>query len=557
MDRSNALTLALVAFTALSLVAVGSVGVATADEVDSNETSADIDELRDAGSEVSGADPSTRWIDDGAVYVDYSDPNPLLSSSGEDWQVDQLLASGDTVETNELTIHADRDRDADADSYELEVVYWQPGESEQTVTENGEERTETVATAENVTTETHELGFSDAFDQETIQLSRSDEPREVTMFLRDADSGELVDGAQWRFTHESIATSQAAPISTMGDLLWWSFWWIVAPTLVLLGIVGVSVPRLIRAAGNASPDIDWPLWFIGIGTTSFFTFLLAYSYLADALVALPLAFPLAVALFATALLLETYDDGIGRWSFMAMQTTETTGPTGEDARDAVSGTLTSKRVTTVDGVPAIPSKGLRAFIARIWVGPTVLEGAKDVSGSLPLSGSRSEQLVFLDATEDAPLTHVSETLELQKPDYRDLVTVAFTAISLVSTVAFAQLVWSSWLIGVSLAFPVIVAGCYRPVAGHAEVKPAPSQARSAYATALYLESELEKYETVEDLAEALISERNRSEEIREMLEDLEDSTIIKQSHNREEGSLFSDSLAKSDDTTQAEGSAGD
>jgi uncharacterized protein HemY len=70
--------------------------------------------------------------------------------------------------------------------------------------------------------------------------------------------------------------------------------------------------------------------------------------------------------------------------------------------------------------------------------------------------------------------------------------------------------------------------------GTATINPAVGQAQDAYATAMYLEKSLEEYQTFEGLIQELRSEKNRHEDILEMIEEQGAEALIQRAHQRED-----------------------
>jgi len=90
-----------------------------------------------------------------------------------------------------------------------------------------------------------------------------------------------------------------------------------------------------------------------------------------------------------------------------------------------------------------------------------------------------------------------------------------------------------------------------PVAGRGDIYCAPGQSRKAYATALYMEVTLRRFETIPQLLREVIDANKRELDVKEMLRQLDDESIIKNSNDPDanplESRLVEDDPSVSDD----------
>lgn len=334
----------------------------TADSTDNGTY--DLAELRDGGQAVPGADPSMRWIGEtGSVFIDYPSADPL-SPEAEDWQVENVLKSGSTVQRDELTINAQRQRGASDETYVLQVVTYEIGEVE-IEGEDGDTRTERVATDQRTTS--HELEFSGAFDRSTIDLTNSDgESREVAMWLEDS-TGDRVDGAQWSFTHKSSPTTTDAGISTMGELYQW-----VGLFVLLPGLVGI--PLSIRTAGKIhdktgrGPMLSGGLYVGLVFLFGFGVLMFAWIQFAKFITGLPLILGISIVAVAFVGYLETGGNEVQRVQFVRDELGEAVSPNGDDVSDTIYQETADVRMTRLDenGTYVLLRKGIRPFLARLF-----------------------------------------------------------------------------------------------------------------------------------------------------------------------------------------------
>ena len=529
-------TATLAALLVLSLLAVGiapAAGAATANETAAGSADVDgseVEELREGGTHIAGAAPSMRWLDgSGSVYVDYSNPHPLIPDAREDWEAGEILERGERVEVDEIRLHAQRERDADQGTYTVVVVHW---ELDHVPVQRGNE-TIYEPVARNVSEQRTNVTFTGAFDSEEVSLQRSDEPRQVTMWLEDAESGEPVEGARWRFRHDSAATTQDAGISTYGDLLTWVGLQIVLPLLV--GIVGNALG--VRAAINRAakgPGKGILFWAIVGGGLTTILVAAAYMLIADLLVALPLAIPIGLVVVMTIIYLETYQVGVEEILFVRPELEPASTPSGEKAVDIVSVESTRETVVTRGpGTVDIVRDGIRPFLSRCFGGSATLEGAEQLATRFEVDGKRrvrEDAMVFVHPLSDADgvIDYSPEGFGLDLPDLESRGDVLRALVGATVIVAFALSVGATWglLAGWLALAGAVAAVAVRPRQGEAHVEIAPAHMRAAFASMLYLGKELDDADTIEAARCKIVEQEARSEKEVEQALTERDATLV-------------------------------
>jgi len=534
VSRVVAVALVVVALTAVSVAVVGTVAAAEEANATNNASGSSSSwtatEIRSGGETIAGAAPSQRWLGtDGSVYVDYSNPNPLVGGSGEDWEAGVILEPGSKIQADQLRIHAQRARDAGIDKYRVRLVY--ANMITRQVTEGN--TTRTVTEAANVTTGTQKVEFAGPFSTGTVNLRRSDAPRNVLMILENPETGEEV--ARWSFRHESVATTQAAGISSMGDLLGWVGVWIVLPLVVLTVAVGYLSRAAIRRAGKG-PDMGPVFWTGALGAGTFFGVALAYSLVADWLVALPLAIPVGLALFIGIVYIETTEVGVEEVEFIKPDLSLAKSPSGEDGVDMIKAESTTEKVIRDGPVHrAVVRDGIRPFLSRVFGGAAPLVGSDDLATRIDIYGDDADHdaMVFVHPESGSVLDYEPEGWQLELPSLADREEqknfAVLAAVALAFTAGVGQVF--GFAAGV-VAFILVVAGiALRPRSGFARVMLAPAHMRAAFASMMYLGKELDNAETIEAARSKLVELQAQSEKDVEKAITSRDSTLVQEMHN--------------------------
>lgn len=488
-----------------------------------------VDELRQGGRQISGAAPSTRWVDGGgAVYVDYQDPNPLMLSSGDSWEAGKILEPGGLVETRNLRFHSQRPRDAGASEYTLTIVYWS---TEERTIEGPEGETRAETALANVTVDTAGVGFSESFDSSDVRLRKSDGERFVTMWLVDSD-GQRVDGAQWTFRHRTAATSEAAGISTMGDLYGWVGKWIAIPLIVGIFIVAYLSMMSIRRA-KSGPGMGLIFWGLSLGAISVTAVGVGWFWLADWFVAVPLAIPAGLSFVTLIVILETYERDVDEIEFIKPVLELTESPTGGVSLDAVSVETTTEKVAKVGKVPSVIRDGIRPFLARCFSHSAALEGAEALETDVAVESGDHDGKIWVHPRADEPLEYDPEGWQIDAPNPADR---GAWLVLLLIVGGLAVVLGSVWL----FVSPVlaIVAGALllgvatlRPEGGRAVVDPAGVHGRQAFISMVYLAREIDNADTISEAREKIVRKEARSEKDVEKALTERDSTLVSEMFN--------------------------
>lgn len=505
-----------------------------------------IDELRQGGTQIPNAAPSTRWLDGGgAVYVDYQDPNPLVLETGDSWEAGKILSPGQLVETRNLRMHAQRPRDAEARSYNLTIVYWQT--RERTITgPDGERRTETELA--NVTVDTAEIDFRQSFGQSDVRLRKSDSERYVTMWLVD-ESGDRVSGAQWTFRHRTAATSEAAGISTMGDLYGWVAKWIAIP--LIIGIMAVAyVAMLAIRRAKSGPGMGLIFWGVSLGAFSVTAVGVGWFYLADWFVAVPLAIPASLSFITLIVILETYERDVETIEFVKPVLELTESPTGGVSLDAISLETAEEKVAKVGSTPSVIRDGVRPFLARCFSHAAELEGASALKTEIDVVDGDHDGKIWVHPRSAEPLEYEPEgwQLDTPKPADKGAWFILGLVVTLVGAALAATWLWVSPILSLLAGGLLLGVATLRPEAGRAVVDPAGVHGRQAFISMVYLAREIDNADTISEAREKIIKKEARSEkDVEEALTE-RDATLIQEMFSTD----VSEAVAEFDDDGELE-----
>jgi hypothetical protein len=498
-----------------------------------------IDELRRAGAAPGSGDdvpPSVRRLDAySAIAVRYDGAGLIAREN-------IFLDDSSTVRRDEVTIQSRRPFErslVDEIEHELVIVYWQPKQIQ--VSEGNATRTETVASNQTVVRQS--VRFGPGYGSSTVSLREHEQPVQVTMWL--ATQPDI----RWRFTHHSTPFSESVLIDSEGDFWSRALMQVGFPTLACCAFAGIAVPASIRRAG-AGPQWGLLPWFIILAFAAFFGLLFAAVQLSGVIVAMPFVVPLFIGGLVGVIFLERYEDGVSRIVFFRMDTTPKKTPSGDIAKEAIGGEFETRKVTKLpDGGLAVIPTGLIAFFARIFGAGARLSGASRMNAEIDLYDSAADKMVFI-ATDADDLVDVerehfvfNSPLTDQHGDFDPVGLVNLALVFAAPATLFAVLAGPFYgavtgIVGVGLVY-------IEAREGVASILPAVGQSEDAYATAMYLEKSLEEYETFEGLIRALRTEKNRHEDILEMIEEQGAEALIARAHDREDSpedlhDLFSD-----------------
>ena len=357
------------------------------------------------------------------------------------------------------------------------------------------------------------------------------------MWLED-DDGNAVEGARWRFSHRSPATTQDAGIDSFGDLLSWVAWWIGLPMIggIVTSALGVRGAINLAAKGPDKGIVFWTV--VGGGITTILV-AAAYALIADLLVTLPLVIPIGLTVLMAIIYLETYQVGVDEILFVRPELELATSPSGETAVDIVSVQSTREKVVTRGpGTVDIVRDGIRPFVSRCLGGSATLEGADQLSTRFDVNGERrvpEDAMIFVHplAAHDGVIDYEPEGFRLVLPSLEDRSDAVRAAVGTTVILSFAGVVgWSfGALLGWLALAGALVAVSVRPRQGRAQVDLAPAHLRAAFASMLYLARELDNAETIEQAREKIVEKEATSEKEIEQALTERDSTLVSEMLN--------------------------
>jgi hypothetical protein len=483
-----------------------------------------IEELRRSGTQPPSTSEavtidSERSLGTGGAFVKYSSLSLINSQQ-------KPLTSSTRVETNTLTFETSAYVDA-VGEYEVVLVYWTP---ETTTGPNGQQRTYAAGQ------EVQRVGIDVEKGRDASHISLQphfDETVQVSMWLE--RDGELVDGARWRFEHQSnpLAQSPAFTVDSEGDLFRWGGIYILLPALASLFVSRKIADHVFdRIVIGAQKPLGFWLVLSGvifIGAAGFATFATA-AVLANA----PAVVGIVVGLIGLILMLGLRDADAEKAGFFQRRLDDNAvTPTGDEA---ASSRLVPNRIKTVvnrGGTLYAPAKGLSAMIARYWADPAAVPREDLTTVDEGDADSDLERMYEVDPTSDEVLTHSPATLtfspsltvdieddEIEDPPEGDGIAALPAAISTSLSNISKKLNWSflgvavgggaiayfagmavfgAQLVAATLALlPVLVAGTVA-VDGKMSVEPAPYHYSDVRATVATERQEYVARRTFEDL----------------------------------------------------------
>jgi hypothetical protein len=528
----------------LVVPSVAGVGVLAAQE---NETATDgehtLDELEENGKTYESAPSSMRFLGSyGSATIRYEP----VSLGQDDWK---YLERGTTVHANEVAIRSVRLAPEDEldESLNVTVVAWQRGTKEVS-TENG---TVTRPAARNVSVYRHQVDLGRGYDMANISLpAHYDESYQITMWVEENPD------ARWRFTHESVESTRGLPFpATWGG--YWEFTttnlliWILAAT----GFVAIAVPASIRRTGRG-PNMGLLFWIIVLGLGGVIVGGGAYVWTTSLLAAAPPVVAFLIAGVIGIVMLETMEYGVYRVALIRLFTDETENPRGDLARSAEGGEFELITLAQTDEGPKAIRDGIRPWLARLFSGGSPLYGLDRLelefdlgSPEVSLTSSPADKLIFVDEDPEQLVDYEPETLSFDLPltevdpetgeeswSWAGAASVAFYGV-VGGAIAFLALQRSG--IGGGRAGAVVAAGVTLYAVfttaepGRAVFVPAVGCTQDATATAMYRDAELDEYETLEQALNALVEERNSSDELLETLEEMDAESVVKEASSRD------------------------
>ncbi|APE95426.1 hypothetical protein [Halodesulfurarchaeum formicicum] len=503
---------------------------AVAQDVDEQDYT--LSELKSGGTQLPNSPDSVRSADGRMYWAIHWPADAMLANPGDseddDWK---FLSPGETVERNAIYLRTILQDEA-SEEMTVKVAYWREGEREV------QQGNETVAEpyVKDLVVDTHEVSFEKGWAMQEISLRKSQEPRQVTVWAEGHE-----DDLRWTFTHESVATSQAAGIQTEGDYLTRASFEFVLPIIVGVFLVGSLVAGALRRAGKG-PGWGYVKWAFTLAIGSALILATQFSSVTEILVNAPRILAALVVAIVGIVMLETYTTNVSHTAFFRPVLDKATSPSGEEAVDIID--LEEREEKTVkmpDGSTAVVRDGLIPFLARIFGGAARLERSEELKTRMELTDSPIDEMVWVHPDAEEILDYQPEGwgLELPEPETRgDWLTVLVGGAVLLAVAQMASATFGGG-IGMLAFLGAVAVATVRPQDGHARVEPAPAHLRSAWASMLYLSVEAEDADTIEDARDTIVSLQARSEkDVQEALQE-QDSTLIEE--------MFSEDVDRSGD----------
>jgi len=524
-----------------------------------------LDDLQRNGKRYENAPASMRFLGDyGSATIRHTPVSPGQSG----WQ---YLEPGTTVHANEVALRTVRLAPADDldESLNVTVVAWQKGTKE-VPTENG---TVTREAATNVSVYHHQVTLGRGYDLANISLpAHYEESYQITMWVEENPD------ARWRFTHESVKSTQGLPFPST----WGGYWQFTTSNLLIwilgaVGVVSIGVPASIRRTGRG-PNMGLLFWAIVLGLGGALVGGGAYIWTTSLLAAAPPVVAFLIAGVIGIVMLETMEYGVYRVAFMRLFTADTENPRGDLARAAEGGEFEIVTLAQTDEGPKAIRNGIRPWLARLFSGGAPLYGLERLelefdlgSPEVSLTSSPADKLVFVDEDPEQLIDYEPETLSLDLPlseydpeaeeerfSWAGAASVAFYAV-LSGGLAFFALQQSG--IGGARTGAVVTAAVTlyalftTAESGRAVFVPAVGCTQDATATAMYREAELDEYETLEAALNALVEERNSNDELLDTLEEMDAESVVKEASSRDTspGNFVGGSDSPSSSTASAGG----
>ncbi|QZX98732.1 hypothetical protein [Halobaculum rubrum] len=538
----------LVVSLVVPLVAVGGAVAdghgAAANESDTDSEANTYEELKRGGTTYESAPSSMRFLGDySSATVRVFPVGP--GESGWHYLERDEVVNGNQVQLRTVRLAPEDELDR---TLNVTVVAWQ--KSTRTVERGNTTVEETVAT--NVSTYRHQIEAGRGYDTANVSLpAHYDETYQITMWVEGSD-------ARWRFAHKSVETTRALPFAPT-----WGGYWEFTATNVLIWIVGLTGVTVVSAVGSIErtgkgPGLGLVTWAIIIAIGSAVIGLGAFVWTASLLSAAPPVIGFAIAAVIGIVVLETTEKGVYSVALMRLFTGEKSNPRGDlalEARDADFETVT---LANTDSGTKVIETGIRPWLARLRTGGTEFVGIDRLNFEFDLgtpevsfTDTVADKLIFVDedgVNGDGDLATVSpstvewdlpiriETEDGVRTNWTALFSLAFHMVVPFALASFTMDylgVGGGRIVGALFAAVVVYAAHTRVTEGRAEFMPAVGMTEDAVATAMHMESEVDDYETLEQALDALVDERNSTDELIETLRNLDSEAAVRDASRRD------------------------
>lgn len=352
-----------------------------------------IDELRTGGQQVSssgsqGPPASTRMLGSGGMVLKKLPINPAQNSY-------QPVQQNERLETDYLLAYTSAFADAVGD-YEFVVVWYQP----ETTRVNGTQRTY----AANQTIQRIGFEADSGYSASRLKLqSHYDKTWQATAWLE--KGGERVDGARWRFSHQTnpLTASPAYPTNSKGDLWRWGAINLIVPAIGGILFSGISARHVLsRTIVGSLKGISY--WAIVVVVLVGLAAVLATWQTSVVLANAPVAVGLLMGLLALPVMLSIRDSDLSRAGFFRRSLRrDAISPNGDQTVGTRRVENKIKKVYRHGENLYAPVSGIRPMLARYWADPA----------SIPTEDWQSydsgegdlDQLFEVDPEADEVLTH--------------------------------------------------------------------------------------------------------------------------------------------------------
>jgi hypothetical protein len=505
MKRVAALVLVLLAVS-LSVAALPAAAQTNGTDTNSEYT---IDELRQDGKHYS-VDGARIVPEEQRIYwLEYTPANqPWREVTKED--NGPKFGSGQTLKTNTLYLRTIRAQE-DSESVTVTIVSWDRGT--RTVREGNVSREVTVAT--NVSTIEQQVSLKPGWAMGELNLPRHNEERQVTMWI--SGHGET---ARWRFSHESVATTQSIDADTWSEFIMLAGGFIILPALGFGAYGGRKVRSWIEKVGEP-PGHGFGYYLL---MTTIATALLVYSayyYAAELIVTVPVLLGIYVGVVYMGYMLATHEGRSEKKLFWQphIETVESFTSTkipsiGADdekefsfSEDMPFGTMRTYKVLDEgqEGMSIVRS-GWLPFLARLKGGRARIENADELKTRFSLWDSAWTECFIIDPDAEHLVEYTPPGLALKTPEIEERSDLIWPGVLLI---VGSAIVWqlasiygvTAWAL-LLFAIPLLIwKFAVIGTDSHVRIEPAPAAMRPVLASMLAMHVGYDDASTLEEAEE--------------------------------------------------------
>jgi len=271
------------------------------------------------------------------------------------------VEQNERIETDHLLAYTSAFADA-VGEYEMVVVYYQP----ETARVNGTQHTYAANQSVQRMSFTVEKGYSAS--QLKLQ-SHYDKTWHATAWLE--KDGQRVDGAKWRFKHQTnpLTASPAYPTNSKGDLWRWGALNLIFPAIAGILFSGMSAKHVLsRTIVGSLKGIGY--WAVVVAVVIGVAAVLATWQTSKVLANAPVAVGLLMGLLALPVMLSIRDSDLSRAGFFRRSLRhDAISPSGNETVGTRRVANKIKKVYRHGEDLYAPVAGLRPMLARYWADP--------------------------------------------------------------------------------------------------------------------------------------------------------------------------------------------